>query len=176
MPFLVVNCALGLVFLWTVHRDRSPVAPSLIGSSHSEIAAKTLGGASTRLILDARERHTLVYVFSPSCVWCRRNERSLAALATALRQSDPKTKLVALSLSGQGLEQYIPRIPVEFDVIFDPEPDSVTDLSLRSTPRTILFDARGTLIKDWSGAYTPELAADISQYFGILVPPIAEIR
>lgn len=51
-------------------------------SSVTELEAVTLDGEETRISFSSDSRPTVLYVFSPTCVWCEKNLENIRVLTT----------------------------------------------------------------------------------------------
>ncbi|HLG16373.1 MAG TPA: hypothetical protein VJH03_17980 [Blastocatellia bacterium] len=109
----------------------------------------------------------ILYVFSPECEWCTRNIENIKALADGTNQ---RYRLVGLSLSSVGLNDYVARYRVNFPVYTILPSDHS---GLRSgTPRTLIVSADGKVLENWFGAYGGELRKRTEQYFQVTLPGV----
>jgi hypothetical protein len=120
-------------------------------------------------ILDFRSdsRQTMIYVLSPSCIWCERNSRSFDALS----KSGLNLRILGLSASLEGMEAFVARTGFEFPV-YKPTGSTAVERRLADTPTptTILVSRSGTVIKLWSGSYVGSNRASLQEYFKIVLP------
>jgi hypothetical protein len=110
---------------------------------------------------------TILYVFSPSCGWCRRNLRDVREL---LRVSSGKYTAVGLSLTRDGLSEYVSASGLPMQFITDIPPSTVMGYRLGGTPQTIVISKSGRVLRNWRGAYGGEVRAEVESYFGVHLP------
>lgn len=110
---------------------------------------------------------TVLYVFSPGCGWCERNEKSLQRLARALRG---KFRFFAISLDREGLLDWIHLQRPEYDIVTDLPYRAFLAYRFTSTPMTVVISPGGTVDRAWLGAYRSETVREIEKYFGVSLP------
>ncbi len=108
---------------------------------------------------------TLIYVFSPSCVWCKRNGANFRALSRALGG----VHVIALSLSSAEAGASSAGVGVEFPA-YIPSPSTIADYGLAETPTTIFVSREGKILRVWTGAYDGATKTAIEKYFKIRLP------
>lgn len=123
--------------------------------------------AGKRVVIDYRSdpRPTLLYVLSPSCIWCRRNSDSFKVLS----QRTKNIRILGLSLSSDGIDAFTTKAGIDFPT-YTPSPSTITNYHLGETPTTILMSRDGTVVKIWSGAYTGLTKKSIESYFKVDLP------
>lgn len=87
---VLLGASLGLnVFLGSHHRHSRPASrPSLsLGARLPSLSAEDIAGWKTRIDWATDSRPTLVYIFSPSCIWCARNFESMTALTEHVKEN-----------------------------------------------------------------------------------------
>lgn len=129
----------------------------------SGLRVQDLSGRTSALDL-ARDRDTLVYVFSPHCMWCSRNNENLQALASSIKQ---KYKLVGLSLQNQDLVTFLAHHPMPCEVLVLASPDDAKSLNLGGTPQMLLVAPSGKVVHRWIGAWTGSNANSVQAFFGV---------
>jgi peroxiredoxin len=97
------------------------------GEPHSgmvmpDLEVKDLSGRKVVLDYRATTKSTVLYVFTPSCSWCALNSENLSSLA---KQIPVDYRLIGVSLSGDGLENYMKAHSISFPVYRDPSPDGI---------------------------------------------------
>lgn len=133
------------------------------------IVAQDLIGQPTTISYNTSSLPTLLYIFKPSCGWCKKNELSINALA---KQSAGKVRLVALSLSNEQLAEYINSWKPTFPIYTNLTSATISAYKLGSTPSTLLIAPDGKVLKVWTGAYTGEIQHQIEDYFKVTLPAI----
>lgn len=111
---------------------------------------------------------TVLYVFSPSCGWCERNQPSVQSLARFLRG---RARFLGVSLDREGLFDWTLIQKPEFDIITDLSYRALLTYQFKSTPMTAVITPSGTVEKVWHGAYVGKTLSEIEQYFGVSLPP-----
>lgn len=124
-----------------------------------------LDHGSVPITWSADGRPTVLYVFSPSCVWCKRNIEAAKALA---RGSSPSYRFIGVSLTLDGLGEYLGKVNLGFPVyVAGP---AAAALKLKATPETIIVSPGGVVVKVWLGAYMEGTLADVERTFGVKLP------
>lgn len=149
---------------WIRSRQVASLAP---GAIVRPITATDLAG--DRKIIDYRnyDKPTVIYVFSPSCVWCARNTKNINALASRKAEA---FHFISLSLSEVGLMDYLNSHHLDFAIYKDIASESLQMLGLGATPQTIVVSRDGRILKNWIGAFGPESQPEIEEFFGIQLP------
>jgi hypothetical protein len=113
----------------------------------------------------------LLYVFTPACGWCKRNEDNLRSLVS---QTSESLRIIGVSLSHDGLVEYVRQRfpPVK---VVKPDARTITAYKLSGTPTTILVSSQGIVLRVWKGAYIENIQQDLEQYFRIKLPGLREI-
>jgi hypothetical protein len=112
---------------------------------------------------------TLVYVFSPQCGWCERNQANVDALAAQLRG---RYNMIGVSLSDQDSKQYLAARPMVFPVVQSPSIETAVVYKMRVTPLMVAVSPEGLVEQAWQGAFTGEQQVAIEHYFGVRLPGI----
>ena len=74
------------------------------GTSVSSLRLKDPSGKEAAVSYGATPKATVLYVMSPSCMWCRRNEECIRYLA---QHAGQQYKFVGISLDSVGLADYL---------------------------------------------------------------------
>jgi hypothetical protein len=114
------------------------------------------------------DRATLVFVFSPSCGWCKINLPNWQAI---LGQAAGRYRIVALSTSRKGTAEYVSKHGLsQATVIVEPEPRDLLAFRFHLTPQTILVDSSGAVRRNWLGAFASEERRDVESTLGVRLP------
>jgi hypothetical protein len=140
-----------------------------IGASAPPIIAHTLDGTPTTITFSGHTLPTILYVFSPQCVWCTRNLDNVKFIESTL---NGKYQFVGLSMSDTLLENYIANNNLSFTVYKNPDERSVSDFRLRGTPVTLVISQDGKVVKNWYGAFAGNQKRDIENFFGVNLPGV----
>jgi hypothetical protein len=174
------TCALALPILLTISvslnlfqmrqlRARQAQDSLEPGTRVSAITARHLDAGTARISVTGG-LPTLVYVFSPQCGWCQRNQANVDALAAQLRG---RYNMIGVSLSDRDLKQYLAAKPMAFPVVHSPSVETAAVYKMRVTPLMVAVSPEGRVDQAWQGAFTGEQQAAIEHYFGVRLPGIS---
>ena len=138
-----------------------------IGSSLPPIEAFDLAHNLQVLKYDPTTSPTVFYVFSPQCGWCAKNASNLRVLSERIKG---RYRLIGLSLSSAGVEEYVAQQGMDFPVYTNLSPQSVAAYRLGGTPATIVVSPEGKLLREWKGAYMGDAKPQIEEYFDVSFP------
>ncbi len=149
-------------------------APLAVGAVVPPLTATGLDGARTTIAYDSTRdgRLTVLYVFTPQCVWCARNLANLKALLTA-KQGAPDVRFVGLSLAPDSVGTYVaqqgltPLLPV---VVTRLSAATMSAYHFGGTPQTVVISPDGRVVKNWSGAWTQKTQAEVEAFFHVTLP------
>jgi len=111
---------------------------------------------------------TVLYVLSPACGWCRKNEPNMQALAAG---KSSNFHFVGISSTSKNLRQYVAAGHAPFTV-YVASPVSVPGLDLQTTPQTLVVSPSGVVQKVWLGAFDGARKHEIESFFQIDLPGI----
>lgn len=118
----------------------------------------------------ADQRPTVLYIFSPSCIWCARNSAAIDELNTKL--SD-RYRIIGLSLDSENLAQYVADHHVRFPVYTKLPESVVVSYRLGPTPATIVVAPDGSVVTTWTGAYSGPTKLSVESFFSITLPDLS---
>ena len=129
-----------------------------------------MSGQTVTIRFDDIQGPTLLYVFSPSCGWCKKNEDNISSLAS---QTGDSLRIIGLSLSPEGLIDYVAHRfpPVK---VIKPDSRTITAYKLSGTPETILVSSEGVVLKVWKGAYGDSTQRELEEYFHVKLPGLRQ--
>ncbi|HWB87324.1 MAG TPA: TlpA disulfide reductase family protein [Bryobacteraceae bacterium] len=176
---LAVSVLLGISVIGNLAQHRVIRSLSVAGAAAQEIqgvgtrvpalSVRDLSGKPTLIEYQQQKTPTLLYAFSPSCSWCKRNT---AALHDLSRLIGSRYRLVGLALSSAGLEGYLAEHPIDFPVYTGVPASAIDAYRLRSTPETIVISADGVVLRVWTGAFEGPNKEDIERYFSVRLPTV----
>ncbi|MGH9478705.1 MAG: TlpA family protein disulfide reductase [Terriglobales bacterium] len=139
------------------------------GERVGAVRGEDLAGRPTSLLFGADLRPTVLYVFTPTCIWCRRNMANLKALIAA---DQSRFRFVGISLAQDNLlPGYLAANSLKFTALIRDLPAAeLGQLRLGVTPQTIVVSPAGVVLQDWRGAYTGPVEQGAGRYFGIRFP------
>ena len=139
-----------------------------VGQRVPPFTVARIDGVEETLRLDNAKTRTVLYVFSPSCGWCKRNIENVKAL----QQSATDYRLIGLSMVKKDLSAHVASAGFKFPIYSNIPPDIVGQLRLGGTPNTIIVSEAGTVLKSWVGAYSDTTKTEIESFLKIRLPGI----
>lgn len=175
---LVASALLNVGLAYKIHRQQNEMLhlgnagshANILGATITHLNAKTLDGKPATITFTKNALPTILYVFRPTCGWCERNLPNLRAMEV----SAPKRhfRLIGVSLDSKSLKQYVKSKHFSFPVYSDVAPSERVRLDMGGTPQTIMI-SNEAVVRDWEGAYTPNLQKEIEATLGITLPGIS---
>jgi len=170
---LVAAVALNVVLARKVHslaRSQTPQLSGLeVGAIVPPITAKRADGKIETIAYSSSDRPTVLYVFTPSCIWCERNLDNIKQLA---KLKDEEYRFVGLSLSDRALSSYLATTGLALPTYTNLSKDAVEAYKLHGTPQTIVVSPQGRVIQNWMGAYIGDKKSQVESFFGVSLPGI----
>lgn len=168
---LVASLSLNVYLGWKIRQGTTSSRQNTVtlspGTKVDPVTAVTLDGIQHTISYEDTNKPTVLYVLSPTCVWCDRNNANLKRLSE-LRGND--FRFIGLSLAEPGLKAYVDAQHLEFPVYTRLTTETIQALGLGSTPQTIVISPDGRVLKNWIGAYIDPLRPEVEAYFGITLP------
>jgi hypothetical protein len=118
-------------------------------------------------------RPTVLYVLSPVCGWCKRNEANIKALTV---QAGSRFHFVGLSMMSQGLKDYVAQGRAPFPVYAVQSQEQAAKLGLSGTPETIVVGPGARVEREWMGAHMDDNQKQIEQFFDVKLPGLQEVE
>jgi hypothetical protein len=145
------------------------VSPLEIGASVPPITAKRVNGAIETIAYSKSDGCTVLYVFTPTCIWCERNLDNIKKLA---QSKDAEYRFIGLSLSDRGLSSYLASNGLALPTYTNLTPDALEAYKLHGTPQTIVVSPEGRVIQNWMGAYVGKQKSEVEAFFHVSLPGI----
>jgi peroxiredoxin len=161
---LSLNVYLGLTRTRVVEGSTARLSP---GTKVDPFTAVGIDGKPLTISYDATNKPTVLYVLSPSCIWCRRNQANIDKIAET-KAND--FRFIGISLGEEGLKEYAEQYRLKFPVYAGLKKETVQALGLGGTPQTIVVSSEGNVLKVWSGAYIENMQPDVEAFFGMQLP------
>jgi peroxiredoxin len=136
------------------------------GAEAPRLEAENLKGGKVRLDWSVGTQPTLLYVFSPSCVWCQRNFANFDVLSHARRSN---YRIIGLSTTSEGLNRYVESHGISYEIYANPDVIKNKDF-LIGTPATFLISPSGVVEAVWRGAYTGKTKDEIEAKLAVHLP------
>jgi peroxiredoxin len=164
----VLVLSLGLnVYLWRATRgspQSTGVGSVSLGGTVSGFSATDLLGRDVKVTWHGAP-DTILYYFSPDCVWCKRNAQAIRSLHD---KAQGKYRFIAVSPKQDGFETFAKATGIPSDmVLFNPAKELHRQLGLQATPDTFVIDGSGVLKAHWTGAYEGTTRDEILSYFNL---------
>lgn len=174
LAILALSLSLNVLLGWKVQslgsRFQTPHDKIIEGLTITAITAAGIDGKEKTIAFDIDGKPTVLYVFSPTCVWCERNLNNIKALENGVGHS---YRFIGLSLSDKGLDEYVNSHQLSLPIYKQPSQESMRLLGLGSTPQTVVISPQGTVLKSWVGAYGSSMP-EVESYFGLKLPGVIE--
>ncbi len=145
-----------------------------VGTTVPPITAKRLNGDSELISYQGMKQATVLYIFTPTCIWCARN---LSNLKTLLDEEGGRYRFIGLSLANDGVAPYVANSDLNVPVYTNLSPETLSAYKLGSTPQTIVISQNGIVLQNWAGAYVGSQKSQVETFFHITLPgltPTAE--
>ena len=145
------------------------------GTQLQDLRGLNEAGEVVRLQLAGSRRATLLYVVTPSCVWCTRNQENFIELA--LKRSG-QYSIVLVSLTSNGFEGYLASLKprwgdADIQVLASLSRETRDRLMLGATPQTIVIGTDGRILQNWVGAYTDDTLVGVENFFLLQMPGLS---
>lgn len=148
----------------TVDAGGRAFVPLASGDKVPPLVATSMFGKQVRF--DYTSANTVVYVFSPACVWCERNLDNINEIVRTVGVDH----FVPVSLVETGLEEYVRSHKLGWAVVSKLAPETLRAYKFSGTPQTLVIGEGGKVIRSWSGAYVGPVASDIESFYKIRLP------
>jgi len=170
MMFLCLLCCLIIYQNWQrSHPEQAPAALKA-GQHVSAVTVQDIDSNSVRLDWTSGTLPTILYVFSPDCVWCKKN---LTAQRAVVSGTAGRYRFIGLSTTKDGLPEYIAANHIDYPVyVITRGSTAQRILAVRGTPETIVISRSGVVQSKWSGAYGEETRKQISSLLAVSIPPL----
>jgi len=133
------------------------------------LSLKGLDGKNIFFPYGDSELPSIIYVISPGCSWCEKNQKNAESLA---KKVSGKYRFIAISLESKGLEQYMKNHQISFDVYTDLPQEISSKYKFGGTPQTLIISASGKVLYNLQGAYTGDLKSQVEKIFDFSLPGI----
>ena len=143
-----------------------------VGAVVPPITVTRLGGQQEVVSYQGSNEATVLYIFTPSCVWCARN---LDNFKTLLNQKSSQYRVIGLSLSDEGLPEYVANNGLNLPIYFSLSKETKDAYKLSGTPQTIVISPEGKVLQDWAGAYVGDQKTQVEAFFHVSLPGLKEL-
>lgn len=177
MAVATFACALlAISYAWKLHQLEGRIAPpsaSLLaaGTQLPAIEGTDEVGARVHIGYEGAEP-TVIYVFTPTCPWCKRNMANLRAVMAA---RSGEYRFVGLSLVADGVSRYIAGNDLHFSQVVTNVPAAIVGAyKVRGTPDMFVVGPGGRLSEEIRGAWTGSAESAVERRFGLRLPGLLE--
>lgn len=139
-----------------------------VGTKVTPFTARDLNGNPTRVDF-VGPTPTVLYYFSASCGWCRRNWPNIEALAAQTRGRYRFIAIAASADAGADVSRLRGSGAV-FDVLTGLDEQTTAAYGFRGTPQTVVVSAEGRVLSSWAGAYSGAVQALVERFFSATLP------
>jgi len=143
-----------------------------VGTTLPPIVAKRLGGQQEIISYQGASQATVLYIFTPPCAWCARN---LDNLKTLLDKESAQYRVIGLSLSEEGLPEYVTKNGLKLPVYSGLSTEVKERYKLSGTPQTIVVSPDGRVLQNWMGAYVGDQKSQVEAFFHVSLPGLREM-
>ncbi len=166
---LTLNVYLGLKV------RASPMIPQslpsiALGARAPALYAETLAREKTIVNWTESSKPWILYIFSPSCVWCGRNFDNFDAIVQ-LKQSD--FRIIALSTTSEHIKEYVEKHPPAYPIYMNADASKSSIYLQTGTPTTYLISPEGVVLAMWRGAYVGDTKKAIEAKLNIKLPGVS---
>ena len=165
---LSINVFLGVTRNSALDSRQNPRELIAAGTKAPIFEGKTLAGEKVKLNYASDNRNTLLYVFSPTCHWCEKNQANIISIIKAR----PDLRIIGVAIGPVLDAAEAARQP--FVEILQPTPATSIAYHLNGTPATLLISSSGLIVNAWAGAYGGSVAASVSQVLAVDLPGLTE--
>lgn len=143
-----------------------------VGTAVPPIPAKRFSGQAEVISYQGTSLPTVLYIFTPPCSWCARN---MDNLKTLLDKESSEYRFIALSLSDEGLAQYVTKNGLNLPVYAGLSTETRKAYKLGGTPQTIVISPEGKVLEDWVGAYVGDQKSQVEAFFHVSLPGLRDL-
>jgi peroxiredoxin len=138
-----------------------------IGTTVPPITARRLDSQQEVIAYQSTNQPTVLYIFTPPCAWCARN---MDNFKTLLDKEGGHYRFIALSLSDEGLAQYVAKNKLKTPIYSDLSTEVKKAYKLSGTPQTIVVSPEGRVLQTWMGAYVGDQKSQVEAFFHLSLP------
>lgn len=169
---VVANAGLGAAVL-TRSYDTGNVSVAVTAPKDRipQIEGTGIDGRPVRIAFPD-SRPTLVYVMSPECGWCRRNEANFAEL---VRTQASKYRVVVASVLGRGFGPYYDKVRPAWSgsealpIVLS----GSRTVTIAGTPTLLALSRDGMVEAVWAGAFDGS-QKEVEDFFGVRLPGVSK--
>lgn len=115
------------------------------------------------------DRPTVMYVLSPACGWCAKNENSIRQLIAAKRDD---YRFLGIVLAEEGTQEFARSHDIGIPLFAGISEEAKKAYKMGGTPQTIVVSPKGVVVANWNGAYLGKQKDAVEDFFKIELPEI----
>jgi|WetSurMetagenome_2_1015567.scaffolds.fasta_scaffold623403_1 hypothetical protein len=165
----IIVALLGIILYQRWSPQETVIPEIAAGDRLPSIPMQNPSGVREELSWDTGR--TLIYIFSPTCVWCQSN---IEGLKRVLTHSDGY-RTVGISLLGPGTDSYLSKNGINFSHYYIADRTVRDKFKFFTTPQTLIVNSDGVVQAVWSGAYAGRAKADVERTFGVSLPELVSV-
>jgi peroxiredoxin len=142
------------------------------GASVQPFEAVDLAGRTETVSYTRVSKATVLYIFTPPCVWCARNTDNFKTLVD---KKGAEYRIIGLSLSKNGLQEYAASQGLSIPIYTGLSPETIRAYKLGGTPQTIVISPEGRVLQNWIGAYVGHQKSEVEAFFSVTLPGLREV-
>ncbi|HWG57560.1 MAG TPA: TlpA disulfide reductase family protein [Candidatus Acidoferrales bacterium] len=151
---------------------KAPAALKVNAVLPATLPLQDADGKAVSLNFASDARPTVLYVLSPLCSWCKRNEPNMKALYSA---TNSRFRYVGLSIESKDLKKYIADGREPFPVYYVSDKNVDQKLGITGTPETIVVSPQAKVEQVWQGAYLDVNQKEVQKFFDVKLPGLQEV-
>lgn len=138
-----------------------------VGSSLLNTVRVTDLNGNKETITTNQNHPSVLYIMSPTCIWCARNIENIRSLA---RQSGAQYTFIGLSTTSAKLKEYVASTPLPFPIKLIDTKALPKDFDIGATPQMVVLDGKGKVQKVWTGALDGKRRSEVEEFFHAHLP------
>jgi hypothetical protein len=99
------------------------------------------------------------------------NERNLNKVKALADRANSQFRFIGLSLSGEGLLQYVAKNDLKLPV-YSVSTEVPLTYVFTGTPQTIVISRNGRVLQNWIGAYVGDQKVQVETFFHVILPSV----
>jgi peroxiredoxin len=169
---LALNVNLGLKLKNLSITASADSGPLKVGTQMPRLWVVSPNGERVKLDWFSNQgKSTVLYIFTPTCIWCKKNAKNILFLNQTRRR---EYEFLGLSLTDSGLSDYLKKsVHIENNYYIEEGPKSLFSMSIGETPTTIVVSNQGVIEQMWRGAYIGTTKKSVESVFHLNLPGIA---
>jgi hypothetical protein len=145
---------------------RTSPPPLEVGATLPPLSGKRLDGTAVTIDYSGAVP-TVIYHWSPSCLWCQRNAENIKTLTAAIAG---RYRVVAVAAGPVSDAEAIKLGLSPAIVIANVSTSFLRSAHLNVTPETIVVGDDGKVTRVWTGAFSGTGRAEVEEFFSVTLP------